>query len=45
MASLPAPIVFLLTRVYGPGYRRRAAVRWAPFRPATAQTRSSVKEA
>lgn len=28
-ASLPAPIVFTMTRVFGPGYRRRAARRWS----------------
>jgi hemerythrin-like domain-containing protein len=27
-ASLPAPIVFTMTRVFGRGYRRRAAQRW-----------------
>lgn len=27
--ALPAPIVFVSTRVFGPGYRRRAARRWA----------------
>ncbi len=29
VASMPAPIVLLSTRVFGPGYRRRAAERWA----------------
>jgi len=29
MKALPAPIVFVCTKVFGPGYRRRAARRWA----------------
>lgn len=29
MRAMPAPIVFVSTRVFGPGYRRRAARRWA----------------
>lgn len=38
LRALPAPIVFVSTRIFGPGYRRRAAIRWGGPQEGSAQS-------
>lgn len=42
VTSMPAPIVLISTRVFGPGYRRRAAERWAGQTAAGGRRRAPI---
>ena len=42
VTSMPTPIVLISTRVFGPGYRRRAAERWAGHTVARGRRRGLI---